>query len=184
MTDTTAEGRPGSPSPIERRRSETIRGHELEIDGQVWLLHHAGISPMLTEVRDRLYNRSLIAGKANLDDCRVVCFMALMANYHVTPEEARALIWRADPDEVVTQAFQVLFIPQYFRRNWTDWARASLIINGIDPDKVKPADVPHVLLLLIMTEKTIPAEEYTEAGEAASKFASLRQIAEEQKAGA
>jgi hypothetical protein len=59
------------------------------------------------------------------------------------------------------------------RRGFSDWATSALIANGLRPGDNSPDLMPYVLDLLVLTGRAVDPDEYTEAGQAAGRRASL-----------
>lgn len=152
---------------------EDITGQPVTIDGETWLLADAGIAPSLTEVRDRIYDMSVIRGEVDLSDVMTCAFLMLTANYKIANEDAAALLWRADPDELTQAVSAALFGANNIRRTYTAWATSALLSNGIKPSSIPAAMLPHVLKQLVETKRAMPLEDFTEADEAAAKRSAL-----------
>ena len=90
-------------------------------------------------------------------------FLLLQANYRLEPDEAVAIILAADTKDLVEAVLASIFAHDRgddATRTYTNWARSSLLANGIDPAKIPVADLPHVLRQLVATGRAMPRGEF------------------------
>ena len=150
-------------------------------DGQTWLLARLGLSKIMTQIRDEIYDHSLVRGKVDLSSLSAVLYLALAENYDLTDEEIKGLITSTKLGGLVDEITRAVVPLAEHRRTFTAWARSALFANGIRPSDVPPADLPHVLQQLVATGRAVPHEKYTEAGEASVLRGSLFAMAAQQQ---
>jgi hypothetical protein len=156
-------------------------------DGATWLLAvprcRADGGPLTdpdvdTEI-DRLFERSALNGEVALVDVWSAARSLLLANYDLTDGEFDDLVHFTPGKQCLafaTTVLEALFGPPQAARSYTDWARASLLANGIVPATVRPGDVANVLAILVATRRTIPASQFIDASRAAEEQASLESL--------
>ena len=103
----------------------------------------------------------------------------MLANYDLTDGEFDELTG-VTPGRgclaLATAVLEALFGPPDSARSYTDWARASLLANGIVPATIRPGDLANVLSILVATRRTIPASQFIDASRAAQEQASLESL--------
>jgi hypothetical protein len=184
-TDTSS---PGSELTEASRRRPGADGVSVRLaDGASWLLavprYRAGGGP-LTEPDvdaeiDRLFESSALSGEVALVDVWSAARALLAANYDLTDGEFDELGGFTPGKRCVafaTAVLEALFGPPDAARSYTDWARASLLANGIVPATIRPGDLANVLAILVATKRTIPASQFIDASRAAEERASLENL--------
>lgn len=138
-----------TPTPEDRRRSKDIRGIPLRVGELEWLVAPVGTSPVLDEIRDRVYDMRAVAQKvSSWNDLKVVAYFGIMTNYDVTPEECALLLYEVEPEELKEVVAEALFL-EYQPRTYGTWIRSALIANKIRPEDVSPWDLAQVLEQLV-----------------------------------
>ena len=156
-------------------------------DGASWLLavpHYRADGGPLTapdvdgEI-DRLFERSALCGEVALVDVWSAARTLLRTNYDLSDDEFAALASLAPGTESLafsTTVLEALFGPAEAARSYSDWARASLLANGIVPATIRPGDLANVLAILVATKRTIPASQFIDASRAAEEQESLESL--------
>jgi hypothetical protein len=128
---------------------------------------------------DRLFERSALGGEVALVDIWSAARTLLLANYDLTDGEFDELA-SVSPGRrclaFATTVLEALFGPTEAARSYTDWARASLLANGIVAAMIGPGDLANVLAILVATRRTIPASQFIDASRAAEEQASLESL--------
>jgi hypothetical protein len=156
-------------------------------DGASWLLavprYRAGDGPLtdpdVDDEIDRLFDRSALCGEVALVDVWSAARTLLRANYELSDDEFASLVSLAPGSESLafsTTVVEALFGPAEAARSYSDWARASLLANGIVPATIRPGDLANVLAILVATKRTIPAAQFIDASRAAQEQASLETL--------
>ncbi len=128
---------------------------------------------------DRLFERSALCGEVALVDVWSAARTLLLANYDLADDEFDGLADFAQGEGCLAFAMTVieaLFGPSPAARSYSDWARASLLANGIVPATIRPGDLANVLSILVATKRTIPASQFIDASRAAEERASLEDL--------
>jgi hypothetical protein len=156
-------------------------------DGATWLLavprYRADGGPLTDpdvdgEI-DRLFERSALTGEVALVDVWSAAHSLLLANYDLTDGEFDDLVHFTPGRQCLafaTTVLETLFGPPQAARSYIDWARASLLANGIVPATIRPGDLANVLAILVATRRTIPAAQFIHASRAAEEQASLESL--------
>ena len=156
-------------------------------DGSSWLLavpryRADGGSLTVPDVDgeiDRLFERSALCGEVALVDVWSAARTLLLANYDLTDGEFDELAGFTPGRRCLafaTTVIEALFGPSEATRSYSDWARASLLANGIVPATIRPGDLANVLAILVATRRTIPASQFIDASRAAEERASLEDL--------
>ena len=128
---------------------------------------------------DRLFEQSVLSGEVALVDVWSAARSLLLANYDLTDGEFDDLVTFTPGRQClafVTTVLEALFGPPRAARSYTDWARASLLANGIGPAAIRPGDLANVLAILVATRRTIPASQFIDASRTAEEQASLENL--------
>jgi hypothetical protein len=128
---------------------------------------------------DRLFEQSALGGEVALVDVWSAARSLLLANYELTDAEFDELASVAPGRECLafaTAVIEALFGPPQAARSYTDWARASLLANGVIPATIGPGDLANVLAILVATRRTIPPSQFIAASRAADERASLESL--------
>ena len=125
--------------------------------------------PDLDDEIDRIFESSALSGEVLLVDAWSAARALLFANYDLDDDEFVDLVCGCDSSAIVTAVTQALFGPAGSARSYTDWARASLLANGIVPATVRPGDLSNLLAILVATRRTIPASQFVDASRAAAE---------------
>ena len=165
--------------PNSRRLRATIDGIDVTLaDGQTWVLAHAGLAPILTFIRDELYDHSTLSQRVPFTMILQVAWVCLLANYRLTDDELSALLTgltETQEQALVDSTMDVLFgysNPKVLR-GYTEWALSALYANGLDPSAIPVAMIPTVLEQLVRTGRAVPESKWTSAGIAAVKRAAM-----------
>lgn len=150
-------------------------------DGCAWLLavplaRATGgpfTDPDLDGEIDRIFESSALSGEVLLVDAWSAARALLAANYELDDAEFVDLVCGCDSSSFVTTVTEALFGPAGSARSYTDWARASLLANGIVPATIRPGDLANVLTILVATRRTIPASQFVDASRAAAERSAL-----------
>lgn len=184
-TDTSTRG----PEPAEpARRRPGADGIPIRLaDGALWLLavpryRSTGGSLTVPDVDgeiDRLFERSALSGEVALADVWSAARTLLLANYDLTDDEFDGL---ADFTRgkgclaFATAVIEALFGSPMTARSYSDWARASLLANGVVPATIRPGDLANVLTILVATKRTLPASQFIDASRAAEEQSTLESL--------
>lgn len=163
-----------------RRKSHAVGVPIVLADGDEWHLAPGGLTRALDQLRDDLFDDSQVAGEVRTSDLRWAAYALLAANYRLDVDELESLFDGVSVATIGDAVTDALFGPDRPRRRYTGWARASLWSNGIDPDKVPPADVPGLLSYLVEAGRAIPLAEYCDSVKAAVTIGAEREIARQQ----
>ena len=128
---------------------------------------------------DRLFERSALSGEVALVDVWSAARTLLLANYDLTDGEFDELASFTPGRGCLAFAATVveaLFGPPQAARTYSDWARASLLANGIVQATIRPGDLANVMAILVATKRTIPASQFIDASRAAEERASLENL--------
>ena len=101
-------------TPTARARSAKPSGPALKVGDNEWRLRPSGLATILTEVRDRLYDESILRRKVRVEDCRLVAYYALHANYRLSDAEVARLIYSVEPQALVDATMESLY--QWLKR--------------------------------------------------------------------
>lgn len=166
------------PDPLSRRRSPDIRGRSLNLpNGQTWLVADTGISPLVTEIRDRLHVDRTLKGQVPLADLKTVGLLGLLHNYDLTEEEAGRIILACDRTELAETIGESLFSATApFRRTYTLWIETGLLANGLKPWEIPDGRLAGVVFQLVRTGRMLPIEEFVEADEAVAARSKLLSV--------
>lgn len=175
MTDDTQAAPPERaeiprPDEVTRFRSGPTPGPPIQAGDHVFHLAPLGLARSITEARDGLYDEIEISGKVAPKDIRAIAWMAITANYALTPEQTIAILEAVDARELMEAVVSTAFVHESpdHTRTYTNWARSALIANGLDPATVSKDDMPHVLHQLVATGRAIAHQEFTAAAEHAN----------------
>ena len=146
-----------------------VEGEPFRAMGGEWLLARPGLSPDLDGLRDRLFDDMTLTGKVVSQDIYEAAFILLKLNYQVTSEQAGDVLMAAEKVALCQAVLAAFFGPVKLERNYSEWARASLRINGLDPLAVSARELPHILNLLTLTGRTAGASKYVESAEAVDR---------------
>jgi hypothetical protein len=149
-------------TPEVRRRPDLPPGVPVVLaDGREWTLPFSGLNPVLTGLRDRLYDQMVVRGTVPMSDVRLVAWMSLLEDYRLSEAEAAALVvvdgeeaCRKLVDAVITGVFG--FDDEGCGATYTEWALSALLANNIDPSSVPPYLLPMVLEHLTRTGRALP----------------------------
>jgi hypothetical protein len=170
------------------RRKKGAAGLPIRLaDGARWLLavplyRPGGLSftePDIDAVLDRLFERSALTGEVGLADVAEAARTLLLANYDLTDGEFSELASLAPGEEsraLAETVLEALFGAQQVVRSYSDWARASLLANGVVAEAIRPGDLANVLSILVATKKTIPSSQFIDASRAADEHAALESL--------
>jgi len=149
-------------------------------DGQDWMIARCGLVSTLDDVREALFKEHMRGrGSYSLGNLMVVVFFGLRVNYDLAREEINALMQVTDFSEIVDKVIEAILPTEAKDRSFTDWMKASLILNGIQPDSVHRDQLPHVIDMLQRLGKTVPYRDYTDLGVYLKKFGPFYQAAAE-----
>jgi hypothetical protein len=146
-------------------------------DGQEWIVARLGLARGMGEIRESIYASWSIDQVVRYEDVMATLWYGLEVNYALEPEEIRELLDCTDFHAVAAQAAEAALPWPSVRRTFTDWARAALMSNGLNPADVPAVDLPHVLDALVATGRAPDPAEWTDAGRAAAKFGGLKSLA-------
>jgi hypothetical protein len=149
-------------TPEVRRRQDLPPGVPVVLaDGREWSLPFSGLNPVLSGLRDRLYDQMTVRSTVPMSDVRLVAWMSLLEDYRLTEDEAAALVvvdgeeaCKKLVDAVITSVFG--FDDEGCGATYTEWATSALLANGIDPGSVPPYLLPMVLEHLTRTGRALP----------------------------
>lgn len=163
---------PTLPTPASSARSPELVGTNVVLaDGHTWTL--AGFVPRLDPVWDRVHDDNLLTSRYQQGDIFLASSRLLLAHYDLAPDVVAWLIQGADLADLVRAVEWALFGRQDELRSWSDWARAALWCNGIDPATLSAAELRAVLDQLVMSGRAVSRLDYTTAGQAAAKRKTL-----------
>ena len=149
-------------TPGARRRPGRVPGVPAVLaDGLTWELPFSGLNPVLSGLRDRMYDRSTVRGSVPLSDVRLVAYMALHEDYLLTEEEAAGLILLEDSEayQKLSDAVMVSLFGAHGdlgSASYTEWAESALLANGIGPQSVPPHLTSLVLEHLVYSRRAMP----------------------------
>jgi hypothetical protein len=156
-------------TPEDRARNGADGTAVLLGDNQHWLIPSSVHATFLNGHRDRMYEQMLSRGSVAMTDIHAVAWTLLNVNYALTPEEAFTLIRSTDNSALTDAVCNSLLGEDDPVRSYSNWVRSSLLCNGIKPEDISPADLPHVLHQLVNTSRAQPIEEYTHIARALEK---------------
>lgn len=149
-------------TPELRRTRPDITGFPVTIDGQVWLFANA--PPALSPIWDEIFDQNQLDGGYAQPTLFVAAYRLLEANYLLTSDELIDLLNQLPVEDLVAPVENALFGPRRPHVTYGAWARASLLANGLDPDRLPPADRRLVLEQLVaMGRARNPAKVITSA---------------------
>ena len=164
-----------TPTPESAARCEDPVGTDVTLaDGRVWYL--APYIPAYGPVWDELYDGNIVYGRYQMADVLLASSRLLLEHYDLPHDFAAWLLIGADRDDLVRAIEWALFGGKNELLGYSDWAEGSLWANGIDPATVPPRIRRRVLEQLVATGRAVPHIEFTSAGKAAAKKASLLAI--------
>ena len=185
MAFSTAPFGPTIPLSESSRRRSNIDGIPLRLaDGAEWLLavphlDSLGVafsSPNVDSEIDRIFEGAALRGEVSFIDAWSAARTLLAANYFFTDHEFVDLIYGCVPEAVVASVVEALFGPSQVTRSYCDWARASLLANGIRPGTLCPIALRNVLTILAATGRTVSAARFIDASRAAEEQAALESL--------
>ncbi len=167
-------------TPAARARNDQIRGVPVVLaGGHTWTLPYAKTHHFLDEIRDRLFDYSVLANQYFIEDLRGAAGYLLFAAYEVTREEAftQLLLPQRANNEDDTDSWDYLYDAvvealigtKHHQRTYSAWVYTCLKINGIDPATVGPDELPHMLSMLVMMNRAPAQDQWVESAEALSK---------------
>ena len=160
-------------SPNQRRHRPNIVGEEVTLsDGQTWLLAPAGVAPILSELRDGLYDDSVLYQKVPYTAILQAAWVCLLANYNLTDAELSGLLTGLSDEQeqaLATATMNAIFGSGQSLRTYTDWAVSALYANGLNPANIPASTIPHVLNQLVRTGRAVPESDWVTAGIAAEQ---------------
>lgn len=148
------------PLTPERRAYEEIDGNPLRIGDHEWLLPLMMTSPNFDTYRDEMIRQCSYEGKYTAELLRAAGQILLMCNYDLDGDEAFWLIHSAPLDDLRDAVEECLIAYADRRCEYHDWVRSALLANGLVPDLIPEADLPHVLVQLIKTGRAIPPQDF------------------------
>lgn len=149
---------------IEVRASE--QGTPVVIHGETWML--SNYVPALGPVWDRLYDDNTLRGGYRLDDLQLAAFRLIQNAYHLTTDEAVALVRAADPADVMHSVETALFGGHENYHGYSEYVRVTLWANAIDPAVIPPAMVRPVMDYLVRVGRALPPAAFVSSLEAAA----------------
>jgi hypothetical protein len=165
---------PALPDPAERRRMPNPQGVPVVLGGgRTWVLAHGALAHALLAQADAIFDSLMLTRSISLGPATVVAWKLLVANYHLTDEEAQILLAGASDEDLADAAADALFGVQPPRRTWSTWALSALYANGIDPAAVPPFLVHEVLHQLVQTGRAMGQSDYIDSAAAAQQRAAL-----------
>jgi hypothetical protein len=158
---------PTGPDPARKERDRPTRGVEIKSGGRTWKLAELGLARAVTEQRDRLHDDICLYSEVNLKEIRTCAWLALEANYNLTPEETMTIIEGTDPSELTEAVVKSVFVheTEQAEETYTNWAKSSLMANGIDPATTPKAMISHILRQLVATGRAMKLEDFTASGQ-------------------
>lgn len=158
-----------------------IRGMPLEIFGQTWLLAFGGIAPVLTEIRDQMYDDIIWKGSVDMPSIRKAAWILISFNYRLSDEEIWSLLMSANQGELADATASALLGDDDRRQTWTTWVLSAFHSNAIDPATVPPHLIPDVMTQLVRTGRALPERDYIQSVQAAGKRAGWQKIMDRQR---
>lgn len=171
-----------------QRRKPGARGRLARLsDGHPWLLAEVEYrpasarltSPVVDSELDRFYEQVILGEDVPLVDILAVARTLLLANYELEECEVADLLSVAAGDEAEALAGVVLesvFGPDRKVRGYVDWARASLLANGLALSSIPASSINDVLAILVATKRTVPSSQFVDACRAARDRDSLEHL--------
>jgi hypothetical protein len=151
-----------SPAPISPE--STRRGHVAGVpitlaDGREWTLAYDALYPICDDCRDLIFNAQVLKGSYSAEEVElffVVAYRLLRLAHELDPGTAASLLRGLEDLAVVRPVEQALFGDAQAARTYSTWARASLRINGIDPETLPPREFAPTLRALEDTGRALP----------------------------
>ncbi|WP_435021271.1 hypothetical protein TA3x_002286 [Tundrisphaera sp. TA3] len=177
------------PELVEReRRKPGARGRPVRLaDGNLWILpdvvYRRGESsltwPPLDAMIDRFHEQSVLGEEVAVADLIGVARILLLTNYDLSNDEVCDLLCvepGAEIEALAREVFASLFGPTERVRGFTDWARASLLANGLGGSTIPAPAIHDVLAILVATNRTTPSARFIDACRAALDRNALEQL--------
>lgn len=171
--DQAEDPRPLTPEARRLEFADDPGGVPLEIDGQIWTLPLALTHPGLDALREEILTRGHLRGAYPAEMLERAGGILLGGGYDLSGPEQWVLAASAKLDDLRDAVEECLLAQAERPRGYRDWVRSSLLANGLDPDLMPEADLPHVLHQLVATRRAIPAHEFLDVALAGAKRAAL-----------
>lgn len=172
-----AETRPLTPEARAWEPGATV-GAKLAIGDHTWLLPLAMTSADLDPFRNEMIRQCAFKGTYSADLLRDAGQLLLMMGYDLRANEAYYLI-RSAPLDPLRDALEEALLAYSDNREvgYHDWVRSSLIANGIAPELVDDADLPHVLNQLLATGRAVPPDKFLGVAIEGAQFQAIKNMA-------
>ena len=162
------------PSEVERRRAGASGSPVILADGAAWLLaspvfqpRGEGLTrPLVDQPLDNLFENAIRGKDLGLCDLFEICKELLFVNYVPSPDELVDLLEfapGAESRQFVESVIAALFGSGDQARAYTQWIRASLLVNGIGSQEIPARDILDVMAILVATNRTVPLSKFAEA---------------------
>ena len=185
MESSTVSSGTARPLSESSRRRVDANGIPLRLaDDHEWLLavprfndsEVAFTSPNVDAEIDRIFEGAAMRGEVSFVDVWSAARALLGANYFLSDDEFVDLIYGVDAETLVSSVVESLFGPLQPVRSYCDWARASLVANGISAGTLGPSGLRNILTILVETGRTVPASRFIDASRAAEEQAALESL--------
>lgn len=179
---------PDATPPELLRRKPGARGRPIRLaDGSDWLLpdarYHVGpgalTRPDLDAWVDRFHEQMTLGEEIALADILLVARSLLLVNYELDDEELAELLTVAagmEAERMTGDVLAALFGAGDRSRGFTDWARVSLVANGLAGLELDPAAIQDVLMILVATGRAIPSVSFIDSCRIAADRESLEHL--------
>ena len=170
------------------RRKPSARGTTLQLaDGQRWLLANPAYRPGADSLTtpcvdgpiDRIFEGLVLEESLSLADIWEAARVLLKANYHLDDRELASLLGvepGAESQRLASAVLEALFGSDQEAKSYSDWVRASLHANGLAASEIPARDLPHVLAILVATQRTVPLSRFADVCKKANERASLETL--------
>ncbi len=171
--DQAEDPRPLTPAARRLDFADAPGGVPLEIAGEAWTLPLMLTHPGMDALRERVLVRGYLRESYPAELLEEVGAILLGSAYDLSGPEQWLLAASAKLDDLRDAVEECLLAQSDRPRGYRDWVRSSLLANGLDPDAIADADLPHVLHQLVATNRAIPAHEFLDVALAGARRAAL-----------
>lgn len=142
-------------------------GDEWLLARPVYCASNLGLTmPRIDGHIDQIFDCSILSEELGVSDLTQLLGQLLSPNYELSPEEVRSLVAGLSLAElrcVAESAVDALLGPEDTPRGFVQWARASLLANGLGGIAIPAEDLTGVLEILVATHRTIPLAKFADA---------------------
>lgn len=131
-----------------------------------WTLPYALTQPSIDDLRDAIFDRYILKEQVIVGDISLAACRLLRVNYDISPEDAGLVLRSAVQADLAEAVWACLIGETSNHRTYSQWVRSSLYTAGLDPAKIPPRELGHVLRHLEMSGRVEPKQTFISSVEA------------------